>query len=125
MVLGRGPVVGGLGGAAFHPPAAALVHRLGGNRRGLAMSVHITGGSLGFSLGPLLFAPFAERYGLQWTPVLMLPALVVLALFLRSVPPIERLRSDDEAAGFGALRPIPEAADAALPHRRAAHARRR
>ena len=44
---------GGLGGAAFHPPAAALAHRLGGDRPGLAMSVHITGGTLGFSLGPL------------------------------------------------------------------------
>jgi FSR family fosmidomycin resistance protein-like MFS transporter len=29
-------VVGGLGGAAFHPTAAAVVNRLGGSRRGLA-----------------------------------------------------------------------------------------
>ena len=57
-------IVGGLGGAAFHPPAAALAHRLGGERAGLAMSVHITGGTLGFSMGPLLFAPFAQRFGL-------------------------------------------------------------
>ena len=42
--------VGGLGAAAFHPPAAALAHRLGGDRPGLAMSVYITGGTLGFSL---------------------------------------------------------------------------
>ena len=62
-------IVGGLGGAAFHPPAAALAHRLGGERPGLAMSVHITGGSLGFSMGPLLFAPFAQRFGLEWTPL--------------------------------------------------------
>ena len=40
-------VAGGLGAAAFHPPAAALAHRLGGDRRGLAMSVYITGGTLG------------------------------------------------------------------------------
>src|SRR5918992_5058740 len=33
-------IVGGLGGAAFHPPAAAMVHRLAGNRQGLAMSFH-------------------------------------------------------------------------------------
>src|SRR4029450_9204490 len=52
-------IAGGLGGAAFHPPAAALAHRLGGDRPGLAMSVHITGGTLGVSLGPLLFSPFA------------------------------------------------------------------
>ena len=40
---------------------------------GLAMSVHITGGSLGFSMGPLLFAPFAQAYGLEWTPILAIP----------------------------------------------------
>ncbi len=104
-VLAAVLIVGGLGGAAFHPPAAALVHRLAGTRQGLAMSFHITGGSLGFSLGPLFFAPFAERYGLRWTPLLMLPALSLLALFLRSVPPIERLHERHEVAGFRALRP--------------------
>jgi MFS transporter, FSR family, fosmidomycin resistance protein len=72
---------GGLGGAAFHPPAAALAHRLGGARPGLAMSVHITGGTLGFSLGPLLFAPFAERFGIEWTPLLAVPGLMVIPRF--------------------------------------------
>jgi FSR family fosmidomycin resistance protein-like MFS transporter len=105
VVLGVILVGGGLGAAAFHPPAAALVHRLGGERKGFAMSFHITGGSLGFSLGPLVFAPFAERYGLQWTPLLMIPALAVLALFLRRVPPIDRLTDHGESAGFRALRP--------------------
>src|SRR4051812_7111819 len=81
-------VVGGLGTAAFHPPAAALAHRLGGDRAGLAMSVHITGGTLGFALGPLLFAPFAEHLGLRWTPLLAIPGLIVVALFLQRVPPI-------------------------------------
>ena len=104
-VLGLVLVVGGLGGAAFHPPAAAVVHRLAGHKQGLAMSFHITGGSLGFSLGPLLFAPFAERFGLHWTPVLMLPALGLLVFFLRSVPPMERLHERHEVGGFGALRP--------------------
>ena len=105
MMLGIILVLGGLGIAAFHPPAAALVHRLGGERKGLAMSFHITGGSLGFSLGPLVFAPFAERYGLHWTPLLMLPALAILAFFLPRVPPMERLHERHESAGFGALRP--------------------
>ncbi|HPK70384.1 MAG TPA: MFS transporter, partial [Vicinamibacterales bacterium] len=49
-------VIGGLGGAAFHPTAAAVVHRQGGSRRGLAMAIHITGGSIGYAVGPLLFA---------------------------------------------------------------------
>ena len=99
-------VVGGLGGAAFHPPAAALVHRLGGDRKGLAMSVHISGGSVGFALGPLLFAPFVQRFSLAWTPLLMLPGLVALAGFLRSVPQIDRLHEHHEgSSSLRALRP--------------------
>lgn len=98
-------VIGGLGGAAFHPPAAALVHRMSGTRQGLAMSFHITGGSLGFALGPLLFAPFAGSFGLHWTPVLMIPALLLLVWFLRSVPAVDRLQARHEVSGFSALRP--------------------
>lgn len=44
-------MLGGLGSAAFHPPAAMLAHRYGGQRRGLAMSIYITGGTLGFAGG--------------------------------------------------------------------------
>lgn len=98
-------IVGGLGGAAFHPPAAALVHGLGGHRKGLAMSVHISGGSVGFALGPLLFAPFVQRFGLTWTPVLMVLGLAALAVFLRNVPRIERLQEHHDTGGLAALRP--------------------
>lgn len=103
LALGAILVIGGLGGAAFHPPAAALAHRLGGHRPGLTMSVYITGGTLGFSLGPLLFAPFAERFGLTWTPLLALPGLAVVAFFLRRVPSIPVHASG--GGGFRALRP--------------------
>jgi FSR family fosmidomycin resistance protein-like MFS transporter len=96
-------VVGGLGAAAFHPPAAALAHRLGGDRRGLAMSFYITGGTLGFALGPLCFAPFAQRFGIEWTPLLAIPGLAVVAFFLRRVPPIPVHPSAQ--GGFTALRP--------------------
>lgn len=105
FMLGVVLVLGGLGAAAFHPPAAALVHRLSAERKGFAMSFHITGGSLGFSLGPLIFAPFAEHYGLQWTPLLIIPALAVLAVLLPLVPPIEHLTERGAVKGFKALRP--------------------
>jgi FSR family fosmidomycin resistance protein-like MFS transporter len=95
--------VGGLGAAAFHPVGAALAHRLGGDRPGLAMSVYITGGTLGFSLGPLMFAPFTQRFGLEWTPLLALPGLVVVAFFLTRVPPMPVQAST--GGGFGQLRP--------------------
>jgi FSR family fosmidomycin resistance protein-like MFS transporter len=81
------------------------VHRLSGDRKGFSMSFHITGGSLGFALGPLIFAPFAERYGLHWTPLLMIPSLAMLALVLPRVPPIERLGERGDLSGFRALLP--------------------
>ena len=96
-------IVGGLGAAAFHPPAAALAHRLGGERPGFSMSVYITGGTLGFCLGPLMFAPFAQHFGLAWTPLLALPGLVVVAFFLTRVPPMPLHPSS--SGGFRTLRP--------------------
>jgi FSR family fosmidomycin resistance protein-like MFS transporter len=96
-------VAGGLGAAAFHPPAAALAHRLGADRPGFSMSVYITGGTLGFSLGPLLFAPFAQHFGIGWTPLLAIPGLIVVTFFVRRVPAIPLHPSAHR--GFGALRP--------------------
>ena len=99
-------IVGGLGGAAFHPPAAALVHRFAGHHRGFAMSFHITSGTLGQAMAPLLFAPFVQRFGLRGLPWLVLPGLAVLAgVLLRRVPPIERLHESSTGGGIRALRP--------------------
>lgn len=104
MMLGAVLVVGGLGCAAFHPSAAVAAHRMGGERPGYAMSVHITGGTLGFSLAPLVFAPFAERFGLAWTPAVAAPGLLVLALVLRRAPTIA-IEPEARRGGLRALRP--------------------
>jgi FSR family fosmidomycin resistance protein-like MFS transporter len=105
-MLGALLVVGGLGGAAFHPPAAAVVHRFAGRQQGLAMSFHITSGTIGQALAPLAFAPVAEHWGLRMTPLLVLPALVVLVgILLPRVPPLERLHEQGTTGGFRALRP--------------------
>jgi FSR family fosmidomycin resistance protein-like MFS transporter len=103
-VLGVVLVAGGLGGAAFHPAAAALVHRLGGRRRGLAMSIHITGGSIGYSLAPVLFAPFVGTFGLSWTPLLALPGLLILAAILARAPAVSPFGAGP-SGGFSDLRP--------------------
>ena len=106
VVLALVLVLGGLGGAAFHPPAAVLVHQHSGNQRGLAMSFHITSGTLGQAIAPLAFAPYVQHYGLSATPLLMAPALVILvAVLLRRMPAIERLQERHDASGLRALRP--------------------
>lgn len=89
LVLGVILVLGGLGGAAFHPPAAALVYRMAEPRRkGTAMSAHLSGGSLGFAMAPVLFAPFVASMGLGYSPLIMIPGLLALSWTLRRVPPI-------------------------------------
>lgn len=104
LMLGAILVLGGLGGAAFHPPAAALVYRLADHRKGLAMSAHISGGSLGFSAAPLLFAPFIAWAGLHWSPLIMIPGLIALSWTLRQVPPME-LPPAHEHSTLATLRP--------------------
>ena len=99
-------VAGGLGAAAFHPPAAALVHRFSGARKGLAMSMHITSGTLGQAAAPLVFAPFVQRFGLAATPVLTIVPLVVLAaVLLPRIPRFDRLQERHDTSGVAALRP--------------------
>ena len=104
FTLGVILVLGGLGGAAFHPPAAALVYRLADHRKGLAMSAHLSGGSLGFAFAPVLFAPFIATMGLGWSPLIMLPGLLALAVTLRHVPPMP-LPPAHERSTLATLRP--------------------
>ena len=105
-VLASVLIIGGLGGAAFHPPAAALVHKYSGQHRGFAMSFHITSGTLGQAMAPLLFAPFVQRFGLRGLPWLVIPGLALLVgVLLRRVPAIERLHESTAAGGLRALRP--------------------
>lgn len=102
--LGALLVLGGLGGAAFHPPAAAAVYKASGANKGYAMSVHITGGSIGMAMAPLFFAPTIERFGLHWSPIIAVPGLLALAVLLRRVPPMEG-HAGGSRDGLAALKP--------------------
>jgi FSR family fosmidomycin resistance protein-like MFS transporter len=104
LMLGAILVAGCLGSAAFHPTAAAIVNRVGGERRGTAMSVHVTGGAMGNALAPMIFAAYVQRAGIAWTPALAVPALVLLAFILRRIPDV-RLGHGSAPSGFAALRP--------------------
>jgi FSR family fosmidomycin resistance protein-like MFS transporter len=99
-------MLGGMGVAAFHPEAAVLAGEIG-QRRSVAMSIFITGGTLGFSLGPLYAVWVAGRFGIEHTWLAALPglvvALVLLAWFAR-VPPRKRPASSRPA--LSELRPV-------------------
>jgi len=104
LSLGVILVLGGLGGAAFHPPAAALVYKMADHRKGLAMSAHLSGGSLGFAAAPVLFAPFVASMGLSYSPLIMIPGLIALAFTLRHTPEMSRPQSHERST-WSSLRP--------------------
>ncbi len=75
-----------LGTAMFHPQATALSGRLlaAQGRRGLAVSLFIGAGMLGFSLGPAVMAGALHRWGLEASAWALLP-LIALGLGLRAL----------------------------------------
>ena len=82
-------VLGGIGVAMFHPQTASLAGASSA-KRGLAMSFWVTGGTLGWALGPAYATAVVNRFGLDHTWYAALPGLVLcaflLAWFTRVVP---------------------------------------
>lgn len=74
----------GLGVAAFHPEAARAARQAAGNSN-RAMSVFALGGSAGFALGSLVATLVLLIGGLRATWLLVLPAVLMALLLLRSL----------------------------------------
>ena len=79
-------LVGGMGVAAFHPQSTSQVTVNAGVRRGLVMSIFITSGMVGLSLGPTFFSFLAQRLGLDRLSLAALPAIVVAGFLFWSLP---------------------------------------
>src|SRR5262245_29490169 len=79
-------VCGGVGIASFHPQGAAMTAIASGNRKGLGMSIFVSSGTIGYSLGPMLVAYSVQRFGLERSYLVMIPGLVVFAMLFFLVP---------------------------------------
>lgn len=77
--------LGGIGTAAFHPQAASMVHSLSPRRKGWSMSIFSVGGNIGFASGPIVAAGIAV-VGLRWTPIVLIPGVVICSLLARYAP---------------------------------------
>jgi FSR family fosmidomycin resistance protein-like MFS transporter len=97
---------GGIGVAMFHPQTASLAGTSTA-QRGLAMSFWVTGGTLGWALGPAYATAVVNTFGLESTWVAAIPGLVACVLLLAWVarvaprPPAHR-----ERAPLSELRPV-------------------
>ena len=82
----------GIGPSLYHPPAIGALSRRFPDKRGFAISLHGTGGSVGEVIGPITVASLLTFTVLIWRDVMRLslfPALLVALLLwsvLRSVP---------------------------------------
>lgn len=94
-------VLGGLGGAAFHPPAVAVAARVTeGAGSGMRHAVFSFGGAVGYAAGPLLAVALVARLGIQGLWVAMLPVLF-LAAALYPIVPATAPERDSGADGAG------------------------
>lgn len=71
----------GIGTAAFHPQASAMVSAVSGNRKGFIMSAFVASGNVGWAVAPVVLVPLFAAYGAKGTTVMVIPG-VVAALFL-------------------------------------------
>ena len=78
--------MGSISSAIYHPTAAGMVSAYAGRRTGLSMSIFGLGGTLGFTVGPLVFAGYITLWGLNRLPYLTLLGLMVFALLSVLIP---------------------------------------
>ncbi len=79
--------LGGLGSAAFHPPAASMAARVSeGGSSGARFSVFSFGGAAGYAVGPLVAVGIVTAFGLEQLWIAMIP-VVVLAIVAYPILP--------------------------------------
>jgi FSR family fosmidomycin resistance protein-like MFS transporter len=103
--------VAGLGSGMFHPMGALSAKAvIDARRRNTAMSVYVTGGTLGVAFGPLLGALIFSLFGVRGTLAMLIPGLISAAWLLYEM----RSLSGRRIAQAGATR-VPHAPLPLLP----------
>lgn len=76
----------GMGTAAFHPQASAMITSVSGERKGFYQSLFVASGNVGWALTPLVVVPFVLHFGLELSPVFLLPGLATGVLVWAAAP---------------------------------------
>ena len=79
-------LLSGLGVAAFHPEGSKFASFVSGARRASGMALFSLGGNIGFALGPLVASGLFIAFGLNGGLLLVVPCLLVAALFVSLAP---------------------------------------
>jgi MFS transporter, FSR family, fosmidomycin resistance protein len=79
-------LIGGLGSAALHPAIASIARAAGRQKGELAVSLFSAGGTVGVALGPVIVLFLVSSQGLNITPWLMIPGVILGGLMYILVP---------------------------------------
>lgn len=79
----------GLGSAMFHPQASAMVPKVSGNRKGFGVAIFSAGGSVGYSIMPLIAVIIIGMFGLNSLIWLVGPGIIVALLIYLYAPNME------------------------------------
>jgi FSR family fosmidomycin resistance protein-like MFS transporter len=79
-------VIGGFSSAGYHPASVVMARRVLPDRAQLAVSLFSAGGMLGLAFGPLLVLLIAAHAGIGFTPLLMIPGVLLGGAMWRFLP---------------------------------------
>src|SRR2546426_5005089 len=93
-------MLGGVGIAAFHPQGAAITSEVSGRDQGYQMSVFITGGMIGYAIGPIFITLVITLAGLHRSYWAALPGVAVSAYLLLNGPSPRRVEANSRRLRF-------------------------
>jgi MFS transporter, FSR family, fosmidomycin resistance protein len=78
--------LGSIGSSMYHPSAAGLVPAYAGRHAGLGISLFGLGGTMGFTIGPMVLAGYVTFFGLNRLPHTTLFGLVTFIILFVLIP---------------------------------------
>jgi FSR family fosmidomycin resistance protein-like MFS transporter len=94
---------GSISSAIYHPTAAGMVSAYAGGRTGLAMSIFGLGGTLGYTLGPIVCSAYVTLMGLERLPILAFLGVLAFGILFIMIPTSEG-STHDRNNFFGSLK---------------------
>jgi len=78
----------GMGTAVFHVQAASVIFEQSKGHKGFLMSLFVAVGNIGLVLGPLLFVPLLDNWGITGIPLIAIPGFIASGLLLLFGPKV-------------------------------------
>jgi FSR family fosmidomycin resistance protein-like MFS transporter len=98
----------GLGSGAYHPFGALNANAvIPAPQRNTAMSIYVTGGTVGVALGPLIGAGLFGVFGMRGTAIMFVPGAAIAIWLLHQAPAFAQSRRAPAAPGAAALPRVP------------------